>query len=838
MTQPKESPDAPALFPATPTQERLWRLERDHGDAVSKNIAVQWELRGRFSDANVEAAFQKVFDRHEILRTAFEEVDGKLRQRVVARVPFRLGLIDLRGMGSADCEARIRGIAEELAARPFDMTAPGQLRACLVRFAPERAMLLIATHYGVFDGYSIRILGREVGTLLGAAETGGQADLPELPLQYGDYAAWRAACADSAAMDEARGYWHARLRGKPYFEVPTDRPRRPLSERAGTTLKLPMSPTFREDLERAAKALGTSPFALGAGVMAAALHAATGEDEVGFTTCVAGREEAELEHLIGVFVNPVVLRFDCADASVGDLSHAARRIVAEALAHGDYPIDDLARDLGEPLDPARTPFVAPFFSLQSVFVEEQQYGPVRIVSVPSHTPQVTHDIAVQVIGRDSGWHMIVDYDTGLFEESTVRRFADIVQRGFVAAFDLPATRAAALAAPTHDAANQSRAPRLAPVAEAAVVSPALPARAAPETLARLSAIWAESLGRTPDGAAAEFFNLGGNSMAALRMLARVEAVLGARIDIAGFFDDPTLGGLARKIDALLGTPVPEADNAAGQDDGNEDDGIWSLIPLRHGPDTAPLIVSINQPFLYHGLSRGLASEAEVVNLHVRDTAALAGDDAAVLERLLKGATQRIAERARGRRLMLIGHCVDGTLSLLIADRLSALGQSPDLVSVIDCWAPDANAALSARRIRLRRLGEKARRWGLNLRQKMTGEIGWTEFLSRNKLSRPLLERLGRVAPATEAEHEEWAVNARLVRLVKSMGTLRYGGAVAMFATGGQFADARPRLFGWQGRLPADASIFDIPGWHEYALKQHGAKTIAAVLDAKLRRGAA
>ena len=812
------------LFPATPAQYRLWCLARDHADLVSKNIAVQWELQGRFSDASVEAAFQTVFNRHEILRTAFEEQDGTLWQRVAHHVSFRIGLIDLRSIPPAGCLARIRSIAEELAAKPFDMGSPGQLRACLVRFAPDRAMLLIATHYGVFDGFSIKVLGREIGTLIGAAETGTAADLPELELQYGDYARWRAACADSASMDEARTYWHAKLQDLAYFEVPTDRPRQAGTERAGNTLKLPMAPTFRTDLDRAAKARGTSPFALGAAVMAAALHAVTGRPEVGFTTCVAGREEAELENLIGVFVNPVVLRFDCAGTTVGDLIVASRRIVAEALAHGDYPFDDLARDLGQSVDPAKTAFVAPFFSLQSVFVEEQDYGPLRIVSVPSHTPQVTHDLAVQVIGRASGWHMIIDYDTGLFDETTVRRFADVVQNGFASAFDHPGTFAAALAAPAPSAAHDQLPPLPPEPVAAAVRVP----RASPRTLQRLSALWRDQLGTTPQGPGTDFFDMGGNSMGALRMCAKIEAELGVRIPIAAFFDDPTLGGIAFKIDALLGTTPAVA----------ADDGIWNLIGLREAGASAPLIVSVNQPFLYHGMARALGTEAEVINLHVRDMTALEGPDAEVLAELVDAAASRVAERAAGRRLVLIGHCVDGTMAFLIARQLVLRGLVPELVYMIDTWAPDANAGLSAARLRARRLGAKARRWGQDLRQLGAGEIGWTEFLSRNKITRPFLEGMGRVPRATDAERQEWAVNARLVALVRSMSYAPYAGPVALFTTAGQHRDARSRLFGWTGRLPPDTPIYDLPGRHEHALKQHGVKTISAILGCRLGRGAA
>ncbi len=823
MNQVRPSQDTESLFPATPAQDRLWCLARDHGDLVSKNIAVQWELQGRFSDANVELAFQRVFDRHEILRTAFEEHDGKLWQRVVDQVPFHLGSIDIRSIPPADCDTRIYSIAEELAAKPFDMGTAGQLRACLVRFAPERAMLLIATHYGVFDGFSIKVLGREIGALIGAAETGTTADLPELALQYGDYSQWRAACSDSAAITEARAFWHAKLRDKPYFEVPTDRPRSPGTERTGTTLKLPMAPNFRTDLERSAKAQGTSPFALGAGVMAAALHAVTGQPEVGFTTCVAGREEVELEDMIGTFVNPVVLHFKCAGATVGDLVSASRRIVAEALANGDYPFDQLASDLGQSLDPAKTPFVSPFFSLQSVFVEEQDYGPLRIVSVPSHTPQVTHDLAVQVIGRASGWHMIIDYDTGLFDEATVRRFAELIQKGFATAFDHPDIAAAALVAPTFSANHPS------PLTPTAAAVPVPVMRATPRTLKRLSAIWRNSLGTAPQGPGTDFFDLGGNSLGALRMLAKVEADFGVRVAIAGFFDDPTLGGLACKIDAILGTTVSAAED--------ESDGIWNRISLRQAPATAPLIVSINQPFLYHGLVRSLEPEVEVINLHVRDTAVLEGDDAEVLSALVDSAAEIVARRSVGRRLFLIGHCVDGTLSLLIARRLAAMGHAPEMVSMIDCWAPDANAGLSPVRVRLRRLGEKARRRSQNLRQFVAGEIGVTEFLTLNKITRPIVEWMGRAARATDAEREEWAVNARLVTLVRTMPDASYTGPVILFSTGGQHSDARGRLFGWTGRVPADTPIYDLPGWHEYALKKHGVKTISAILGCRLNRSA-
>lgn len=795
MTLPHPT-EAPTLFPATAAQDRMWRMARDHGDLLSKNIAVQWELQGRFSDAHVEAAFQAVIDRHEVLRSFLVERDDGLWQQVVPELPFRLGLIDLRTMAPDLCEARIRDIAVELAGQPFDMGAPGQLRACLVRLAPDRARLLIATHYGVFDGYSIRVLGREIGTLIGAAETGTAPDLPELALQYGDYAAWRAACEPT--LTEARDHWHARLKDRPWFQVPTDRPRQPGRTRQGATLKLPMEPDFRAELERAAKAQGTSPFAFGAGVMAATLHAVTGEERVGFTTCVAGRDEVELETLIGCFVNPVVLCFDCGGATLGQTIADARRIVAEALAHGDYPFDRLAQELNQPMDPSRTPFVAPFFSLQSVFVEEQSYGPLRIVSVPSHTPEVTHDLAVQVIGRASGWHMVIDYDTGLYDEATVQAFARTLQETFTAAFQRPESRISPVAAKTAP-------PVSAPAAGAA----------------GLALLWAETLGQPPSGPAADFFAEGGTSIGLLRLLSRIEAEMGARIAISDVFLDPTFAGLSRRIGVARDLPA--------------EDAMWQVIPLRAGvAATAPLVVSLNQPFLYHGLARSLPAEVRVVNLNIRSLSALNGTDAEVLEAVIDRAARAIAAEGAP-RVQLIGHCVDGVLALLVARRLADRGAAPELVTMIDAWAPGAQAGLSPLRRKARRWGGRLRRWRLHLSERLAGRISWSEYLARHKLTRPLMVALGHVAPETEAERQAWAINARLVALVRGIEPPAYTAPVVLFATAGQGGDARPRLFGWTGRLAADTPVFDLPGWHEISLRTVGVTGISAVLSARLAR---
>ena len=225
-----EAPEVVGDFPLTPMQARFWFLARLSPDSVSSNVAVHWELRGRVRAESVRAAFERVVARHEILRTRFVESDGTARQQVLARAPFQLGTVDVRNLPEADRAARIAEIARGVAQEPFDLGAPSLLRAMLVRVSPERALLLIGAHHIVFDGWSIRVLGREVGAAIAEIEGHPQPPLPALDLQYADYALWHEEMMAGPEAEAAVEWWRARLAGAPYFELPSDRPRAPLGK--------------------------------------------------------------------------------------------------------------------------------------------------------------------------------------------------------------------------------------------------------------------------------------------------------------------------------------------------------------------------------------------------------------------------------------------------------------------------------------------------------------------------------------------------------------------------------------------------------------------------------
>lgn len=457
QTRPS-TPEVIAEFPTSTTQKRCWFLDQVNPGNPALNVAVRWELRGKVSAANIERAFQYVIDRHEILRTRLVAHEGSPVQEVVDGVDFKLGLIDIASNAEADNHDRIDAIAHENAAQPFDLTKPGLIRATLVRFARDRAMLLIVVHQACFDGFSIGVLGAEIGAATAAFEAGRQPDLPELPLQYGDYCLWQQEYLASGVLEEETKYWTETLRNAAYFEVDPDKPRPAKRGTAVAQADLRLAPDFHDRLAAAAKAQGVSPFTYGSALVSACLHRLTGAGEVLMGTQVAGRTEVDLEPLIGVFINNLVLRFQTAPQSpFSDQLAQAREVVEGALSHQSMPFNTLVEKINPVRDASRNPLISVNFLLQHVFMRGKSYGEFELISIPSHAPGAVYDLSFIVIGRpETGWKISCEYATELFERETVDRLLAMIRDGFDSVLENPALRLCDLPLDPQLAARQNQ----------------------------------------------------------------------------------------------------------------------------------------------------------------------------------------------------------------------------------------------------------------------------------------------------------------------------------------------------------------------------------------------
>ncbi|MBZ4689274.1 MAG: condensation protein [Cereibacter sp.] len=427
-----------ARFPATATQLRCWFLDQVTPGNPALNVAVRWELRGPVQPATIEAAFQRVIDRHEVLRTRLVERDGALVQEVAANVRFRLAVVELRVAGDEDPAARIESIAHANGSVPFDLSQPGLIRATLVRISAERAMLLIVAHQVCFDGFSIRILGQEIGTIAAALEEGREPDLPDLPLQYGDFALWQQEYLACGVLEDDAAYWRAQLADAPYFEVEPDLPRPAKRGTGAAMISADLPPSFGERLEAEAKRRGVSVFAFGSAVLSRCLARFTGQSDILIGTQIAGRNDVELELLIGVFINNLVLRLPTdPEASFSDHLLRVRGVVQEALAHQAMPFNKLVELMNPARDPSRTPLISVNFNIQRTFLQNRRYGSFELVSAPSHSPGAVYDLNFQIVGRPSGWRVTLEYATELFRPGTIDALLALLLDAFEQALDAP-----------------------------------------------------------------------------------------------------------------------------------------------------------------------------------------------------------------------------------------------------------------------------------------------------------------------------------------------------------------------------------------------------------------
>ncbi|HSL83168.1 MAG TPA: condensation domain-containing protein, partial [Thermoanaerobaculia bacterium] len=342
--------DRSAPAPASFAQERLWFLDRLDGGGAAYVVPGALRLGGALDAAALAGALSGVAARHEALRTRFEEEDGGPVQIVEPPAPVPFPVVELAGLPEARRPAALRRLAHRWAGEPFDLRRGALLRALLVRLGPADHALLLAVHHIVFDGWSLGVLLRELSELYGAGrgDAGpGEAALPELPVQYADFAAWQRAWLTGPVLEEQLAYWRERLAGAPeVLALPADRSRPADRSGRGGRLEVRFGPELAGALRGLARERGATLFMVLLAGFQALLGRLAGTADVPVGTPVAGRSRWEVEGLIGFFVNTLVLRGDLAgDPAFGELVARTRETALEAWARQDLPFERLVAEL-------------------------------------------------------------------------------------------------------------------------------------------------------------------------------------------------------------------------------------------------------------------------------------------------------------------------------------------------------------------------------------------------------------------------------------------------------------------------------------------------------------
>ena len=307
---PKPGADEVYVFPATVRQQGFWYLDQLQRGNPAYNIAVRFRLQGPLCAEELERALGEIVRRHESLRTVFAAIDGVPMQVVMPRLSIRLGRDDLRGVSEKYRRQRAEVITAEEGRLPFDLATGPLFRARLLCLEDEEHILLVTIHHIVSDGWSIGVLTQELGTLYDAYCRGQASPLPELSLQYPDFAVWQKEWLKTTGLTQQLSYWTRQLSSLPILEIPSDRQRPPVQTYGGAIESVLLPRDLTDNLASLSHRENATLFMVMLAAFQLLFQRLTGQNDVFVGSVVAGRSRVELERLIGLFVNPLVLRND------------------------------------------------------------------------------------------------------------------------------------------------------------------------------------------------------------------------------------------------------------------------------------------------------------------------------------------------------------------------------------------------------------------------------------------------------------------------------------------------------------------------------------------------
>ncbi|MFJ8593553.1 non-ribosomal peptide synthase/polyketide synthase [Streptomyces sp. NPDC093598] len=412
----------PAADPGTPAplsyaQQRLWFLDRFEPGTTEYTTLSVLRLRGPLDESALRAALDGLVARHEALRTTFAEQDGQATQIVHPPHPVNLPLDDLTGTRD-----RLDALLEGEAATPFDLSTGPLLRARLARLADDEHVLVLAVHHIVTDGWSVGVLGRDLGELYAAALESRAPRLPRLPVRYADHAAWQRARTDQ--VDKQLAYWRETLDGITPLEPPTDRPRPAVRGREGALVTFTLPAALTERLRETGREADATLYMTLLTACTVLLARWADQEDIAVGTVTAGRERPELHDVVGMFVNTLVLRNRVEPGlSFHALLERVRSTVLDAVAHQEVPFEKLVDALQPERDTSRTPLFQVMVALHNLGAEVPQLPGLTVEPL---TPPVRHaafDLAFDFAESDNGVTGYLEYDTALFDTETAERLA-------------------------------------------------------------------------------------------------------------------------------------------------------------------------------------------------------------------------------------------------------------------------------------------------------------------------------------------------------------------------------------------------------------------------------
>jgi len=418
-------------LPLSHAQQRLWFLDRFGGSSAEYNMPGALHLKGELDVAALEYALGTIVERHESLRTRFEEVDGEPVQVIAPACRIVLPLEDLSGLEESARQERVHEVLRSEAGRPFDLKRGPVLRVKLLRLGAQDHIFLRTMHHIVSDGWSEGLFRHELMVLYEAYREGRENPLKPLGVQYADFALWQRKWLDGGALESGLSYWKGQLGDIPArLELPTDRPRPALQTFDAEACSVTLSAAQAAALKRLSRDNQSTLYMTLLSVFAMLLSRYSGQDDIVIGSPIANRQDEQLEALIGFFVNSLVMRVrPRAEMSFRELLGQVRQTALEAYRYQDVPFERLVEELSPERSLNTTPVFQVVFALQNAPMSEQELKHLEIQPMGVGGLRVRFDLEVHAFEQRGGevvLHWI--YNRDLFDrwrmDQMARHYAD------------------------------------------------------------------------------------------------------------------------------------------------------------------------------------------------------------------------------------------------------------------------------------------------------------------------------------------------------------------------------------------------------------------------------
>ncbi|WP_228050002.1 non-ribosomal peptide synthetase [Tychonema sp. LEGE 06208] len=412
-------------IPLSFAQQRLWFLDQLQPNSPFYNIPVALRLFGQLNITALQNSINEIIGRHEALRTNFATVEGEPIQVIASTHSWELQVVSLLHLGESEREIEAQRWVNEEANRPFNLERELLLRGLVLQLGETEYVLLLTMHHIISDGWSVGVFLRELAELYKANSTGMAPVLPELSVQYADFALWQRQWLQGEILETQLDYWKQQLLDAPaLLELPTDRARPPVQTFRGGYYYAALSLELSAELTALGKRAGVTLFMTLLAAFQTLLCRYTNSEDIVVGTPVAGRNRREIEGLIGFFVNTLVLRTDLGDhPSFEELLARVREVALQAYAHQDLPFEQLVEALQPTRDLSYTPLFQVMFVLDDALVNSVELPELSVSSYSVEFGTSKFDLTLSIENTASGLIGAWEYNTDLFDGSTIARMA-------------------------------------------------------------------------------------------------------------------------------------------------------------------------------------------------------------------------------------------------------------------------------------------------------------------------------------------------------------------------------------------------------------------------------